>query len=200
VYHGRETVDTRTYASGTTRPVRVESGFSAATLLQIEPEIGYQLTPRLSLSVLLRYQYAPAEGAAFVPTEGQKAILTSAFAGFARAQVWFGGGDRFQPYASVGAGGGRGFLAVIGKRCPPGQCGLDHSDTLHGGPVGLTAGLGLAYRFSPRFGLVLEVKEIMTLPKVMALTEFSLGFEIAHAFHAPAAAHAAHAEALVAAW
>lgn len=198
VYHGRAAVDTRTRTAGTTNPVYVDSGFSAATLLQIEPEIGYQLTPRLSLSVLLRYQYAPSAGATFVPAEGQKAILTSAFAGFARAQVWFGGGDRFQPYASIGAGGGRSFLAVIGKRCPPGQCGLDHSDTLHGGPVGLTAGLGLVYRFSPRFGLVLEVKEIVTLPKVMALTEFGLGVEIVHDFRAPAPSRPAKAEKLVA--
>jgi opacity protein-like surface antigen len=186
VYHGREVVDTRSRAPGTTDLVHARAGFSGATLLHIEPELGYQITPRLSLSLLLRYQHAPPEGVRFVPEEGQNGILTSAFAGFARAQISLPGRGRLQPYASVGAGGGRSFLAVIGRRCPPGQCALDHSDTLHGGPVGLTAGLGVVYRFSPRFGLVLDVKEIMTVPKVMALTEFSLGFEIAHRFRSPA--------------
>jgi hypothetical protein len=187
VYHGREAVDTGTHALGTTNPVYVGSGFSAATLLHIEPEIGYQLTPRLSLSLLLRYQYAPSSGAAFVPEAGQHAILTSAFAGFARVQLSLGSSSRVQPYLSAGAGGGRSFLAVVGKQCAPGQCGLDHSDTLHGGPVGLLAGLGLIYHLSSSFGLLFDLKEIVTLPKVMALTEFAVGFQVAHDFRAPAA-------------
>ncbi len=198
VYHGREPVDTGAHALGTTNPVYVGSGFSNATLLQIEPEVGYQLTPRLSLSFLLRYQYAPPVGATFVPAAGQNQILTSAFAGFARVQLSLGGGSHWQPYLSGGAGAGRSFLAVVGRQCGPGRCGLDHSDTLHGGPVGLTAGLGLIYRVAASFGLLIDIKEIVTLPKVMALTEFVLGFEIAHDFHSPAPPRRADREDLVA--
>jgi hypothetical protein len=56
----------------------------------------------------------------------------------------------------------------------------------------------LIYRFSPSFGLVVDVKEIMTVPKVMALTEFNLGFEFAHAFHTQSAPRRADSEDLVA--
>jgi hypothetical protein len=197
VYHAREPVDTNTRVIGT-NPMYVESGFSPAFLFQLEPEIGYQLTQHFSVSAFLRYQYAPADGAAFTPAAGQHAILTSAFAGFARAQYLFGSSGNFQSYFSGGVGLGRNFLAVVDKRCDANLCTLDHSDTLHGGLLGLTAGLGLIYRFSPSFGLVVDVKEIMTLPKVMALTEFNLGFEFAHDFHAAAAPRRADTEDAVA--
>ena len=197
VYHAREPVDTNTTVIGT-NPMYVESGFSPAFLFQLEPEIGYQLTQHFSVSAFLRYQYAPADGAAFTPAAGQHAILTSAVAGFARAQYLFGSSGNFQSYFSGGAGLGRSFLAVVDKRCDANLCTLDHSDTLHGGLLGLTAGLGLIYRFSPSFGLVVDVKEIMTVPKVMALTEFNLGFEFAHAFHTQSAPRRADSEDLVA--
>jgi len=179
VYHGRETVDTRTYATGTMEPVAVEAGFSPATLLQLEPELGYQLTPRLSLSLFLRYQYAPASGAAFTPGPGQRPVETTAVAGFARAQYLLGGRGPVQGYLAGGVGAGRSFLAVVGKRCAPDRCGLDHGDTVHGGPLAVTAGAGLVYRFSPRLGVFLDAKEIVTLPKAMGLTEFNLGIEVA---------------------
>jgi hypothetical protein len=186
VYHGREPVDSNTRVAGTTTPIYVGSGFSWAGLFQLEPEIGYQLGARLSLSAMLRYQYTPADGNAFTPATGEHAILTSAFAGFVRAQFLFGGIGNFQTYLSGGAGLGNSFLAVVSKRCGPTLCALDHSDTLHGGVVGLTAGLGLMYHLTPSFGLTVEVKEIVTLPKVMALTEFNLGIVVAHDFHASA--------------
>jgi hypothetical protein len=166
---------------GTSNPLYVESGFSAATLFQLEPEIGYQLSERFSISALLRYQYAPMSGS-FTPEQGQHAVLTSALAGFVRTQFLFGGGGNFQPYLSGGAGLGRSFLAVIARRCDANLCALDHSDTLHGGSWGLSAGLGLLYHFSPSFGLLIDVKEIMTLPKVMALSEVNLGVEFAFGF------------------
>jgi hypothetical protein len=55
---------------------------------------------------------------------------------------------------------------------------LPHSDTLHGGALGLTAGLGAAYFFSNRVGIFVEAKEIVTLPKVLALTEINMGLAL----------------------
>jgi tetratricopeptide (TPR) repeat protein len=195
VYHGREPVDSNTRMLGTGNPLYVESGFSAATIFQLEPEIGYQLSERFSVSALLRYQYAPMSGS-FKPQQGQHQILTSAFAGFLRTQLLFGREGSFQPYLSGGAGLGRSFLAVVARRCDTNLCALDHSDTLHGGFWGLTAGLGLLYRFSPSFGLFVDVKEIMTLPKVMALSEVNLGAEFA--FASPKASSRAETDDLVA--
>jgi hypothetical protein len=177
VYHAREPVDSNTKVLGSTNPVYVESGFSPATLFELEPELGYQLSRYFSLSLLMRYQYAPKDGA---PGAGENAIRTSAFAGFLRSQVLFSGGN-FQPYLSVGAGLGTSFLAVISKRCASSaNCALDHSDTLHGGVFGLTGGMGIIYHFSSSLGLIVDLKEILTMPKVMALTEINLGFEVAY--------------------
>ena len=180
-YHGRQNVDSNAKMPGTSRPVTVQSGFSPATLFQLEPEIGYQVSKRFSLSVLGRYQYAPND---YIAVQGENPIRTSAFAAFARGQfAWFAQGN-FQPYSSLGAGVGTSFLAVVSKHCgPAAPCSLDHRDTLHGGPVGLTAGLGALYQISPSFGLLVDIKEITTLPKFLALTEVNVGLVFARKFH-----------------
>ena len=174
-YHGHETVDSTTKVAGTSAPVGVQSGFSAASLFQIEPEIGYQVTRRWSVSALGRYQYAPKETSGHALAQGEHAVPTSAFAGFVRGQFAFLSRGGLQTYASGGAGLGTSILAVVNKRCGATSCSLDHSDTLHGGPMALTAGLGAIYHFGPSFGVFVEVKEIATLPKVMALTEANVG-------------------------
>jgi len=176
VYHGRETVDSNT-------PVTVQSGFSPAALVQLEPEIGYQVSRRFSFSVMGRYQYAPKDAGGYVPGAGEHAIPTVAFAGFLRGQLSFLSKGGLQAYASGGAGLGTSFLATVDKRCnAASSCTLDHSDTLHGGPLGLTVGLGAIYHLVPSFGFFLEVKEIATLPKFMALTEINAGLAFAHRF------------------
>ena len=181
VYHGREVVDSNAKVPFTTVPVHIQAGFSPATLFQIEPEIGYQLSKRFSVSVMGRYQYAPNSGQ-YTPGSGEHAILTSALAGFMRAQFAFVNKGGFQTYASGGAGLGTSFLAIASKRCGATSCSLDHSDTLHGGPAALTVGVGTLYHFGPSFGVFVDVKEIATLPKVMALTEVNVGVAFAHKF------------------
>jgi hypothetical protein len=176
VYHGRETVDSDSRFRDSNVPVEVEAGLSPASLLQLEPELGYQATRRLSLSLMARYQYAPKEDAEVAkPVAGGKPVLTSAFALYLQARLAFLTVGNLQTYASGGVGFGRSFLAVIDEECEATSCTLDHSDTLHGGNTGLLAGLGAFYHLSPNLGVFVEVKEMVTLPKVMALTELSLG-------------------------
>jgi hypothetical protein len=177
-YHGREPVDSNAKAP-TGTPVTVQPGFSPTTLFQIEPEIGYQLSRRFSISVLGRYQYAPN---GYQSSSGENAIPTAAYAGFLRGQFAFLSRGGFQTYASGGVGFGTSFLAIVSKHCGTEPCSLNHSDTLHGGPVGLTAGLGAIYHFRPSFGVFLDVKEIATLPKFMAGTEVNVGLAFAHKF------------------
>ncbi len=179
-YHGRETVDSNDKLPGSDLPVTVGAGYSFAGQFQIEPEIGYQWTRQLSTSLLVRYQYAPAESAGFVPSADEHAIRTSAFATFARAQWSLPNLASLQPYASGGVGVGTSFLATVSRRCTAASCTLGHSDTLHGGPFGLTAGLGAIYPVSRRLGIFLDIKEIATVPEPMALTEFSLGFAMSY--------------------
>ena len=181
-YHGRATVDSNAKVPGTTSPVTVRAGFSWAALFQIEPELGYQVSRRLSVSVMGRYQYAPEDSDGYTPQPGERAIPTSALAGFVRAQFAFMSRGPFQTYASGGAGLGTSFLAVADRHCGPTSCTLDHDDTLHGGPVALTAGLGALFHLDPSVAVYVEVKEIATLPTVMALTEVNVGMAFAHKF------------------
>jgi opacity protein-like surface antigen len=179
VYHGKEAVDSDAKIQGTSVPVQVEEGFSPATLLQLEPELGYQASRRLSVSLMARYQYAPKDTEGSKPAPDEKAVLTSAFALYLQARLFFLTVGNFQAYASGGAGFGRSFLAVVDKDCEATSCRLGHSDTLHGGGAGLLAGAGAVYHLSPNLGVFADVKEIATLPKFMALTEFSLGVAVA---------------------
>ncbi len=181
-YHGREPVDSGAKITDTSTTVRTRSGFSPTTLFQIEPEIGYQLSRRFSISLLGRYQYAPKDPEGYQPRPNENAVLTTAYAGFLRGQFAFLSRGGLQTYVSGGAGLGTSFLAIVSKQCGSGLCSLDHSDTLHGGAVGLTAGVGAIYHFSPRFGVFLDVKEIATLPKLMADTEVNVGVAFAHRF------------------
>lgn len=166
-YHGREVVDT----------TKVHAGFSAATLFQLEPEIGYQWSEAFSVSLLGRYQYAPEDGDD-AAGEGEEDIRTSALAGFVRAHYALWSAGRLQVQASGGVGLGYSFLAVVNKQCSRTLCPLDHSDTLHGGPVGLTAGAAAIYYLTRRLGIFVDVKEIATLPKFMALTEINVGLTV----------------------
>jgi hypothetical protein len=177
-YHGAEAVDSGDTFGG--RPIRSAASLTAAGLLQIEPELGYQFTKNLSLSVMGRIQYAPADSSGYT---GNHTILTTAKAVYVRGRYAFLTAGNFQTNASAGLGGGQNFLVVVSKQCdannPPTGCQLTHSDTLHGGPVGVLLGLGATYHLSRNFGVFLDVNEIGTLPKFMALTEFNAGIAVA---------------------
>lgn len=174
-YHNRQTVDSDSKLPGTETPVPVESGFSIAERFQIEPEFGFQVTNKVSLSIMFRYQYAPHKGEKYLYDPKERTVLTSAFAGFVRGHYAFFGRGNFQVYASGGGGIGTCFLGVVKKHCNESSCNLKHSDTLHGGLYGLTAGLGTIYNLSPNFGVFFDLKEIVTLSTFMALTEWNVG-------------------------
>lgn len=179
VYHGRTTVDSRQGIQGADTPVMINEGFSPASLIQIEPEVGYQVTRRLSVSLMARYQYAPTDGRVPPPDNGRKAVLTSAFALFLQGRLTFATHGNLQTYATGAAGVGRSFLAVVGRDCEGRSCWLEHSDTVHGGSAALAAGAGMIYHFGPQLALFAEAREIATLPTFMALTEINLGFAVA---------------------
>jgi hypothetical protein len=184
-YHGREPVDSSTKIRGTPTTVPVEEGFSPASLLQLEPELGYQVSGRLSVSLMARYQYAPKDTQGWSPGQDEQPVLTSALAVFLQARLIFLTLGNVQTYAAGGAGLGRSFLAVVEKDCGAQTCLLNHSDTLHGGGVGLLGGFGVLYHLSRRVGLFADVREIVTLPKFMALTELSLGATVAMQLDSP---------------
>jgi hypothetical protein len=177
-YHGTEAVDTGGRAADGT-PIRSLAGFTGAGLLQTELEVGYQWTKRTSISLMGRYQVAPSNSSGYTGP----AIRTQALAGYVRARHAFLTLGNFQAHGSAGLGGGTHFLVVVAKQCdadnPSATCRLTHSDTLHGGPVGVLVGVGAAYHLSRSIALVVDVNEIGTLPKFMALTEVNLGLAFA---------------------
>lgn len=182
VYHGRSTVDSNTTVQGTTTRATVAEGFSPASLIQIEPELGYQVTRRLSVSLMGRYQYAPADGDTSRPAQtrnDEKGVSTSAFALFLQARLSSITIGNFQTYATGAAGFGRSFLAVVDRDCERGSCALEHSDTVHGSGAALAAGMGVFYHLGPQLGVFAEAREIATLPVFMALTEINLGVAVA---------------------
>ena len=46
--------------------------------------------------------------------------------------------------------------------------------------MGVLLGLGATYHLSRNFAVFIDINEIATLPKFMALTEFNLGFAFAY--------------------
>ncbi|MGD0835762.1 MAG: tetratricopeptide repeat protein [Polyangia bacterium] len=159
-YHGTTTTDDTV----------ITSGLAPASLFQLEPELGFQINKRLSLSLMGRYQYVPASSY----SQTTEAPSSSALAVFLHAKLYFVTAGNLQLYAAGGAGLGH-FLAVAEHKCD----GADCSSDLASGSVALAATLGMLYHLSPRFGLFTEVKEIVSLPKTMALTELSVGFAVA---------------------
>jgi hypothetical protein len=178
-YHGRQAVDSRSRSPITNGPVPVVAGFSPASLFQLEPELGLQVSDLFALAIMVRYQYAPKDADDYVPADGENEILTSAVAGFLRAELSFLNLGNFRSYLSGGVGVGRSFLAVVGKDCDMTSCPLNHADTLHGGPFGVLAGLGAAYHLTPNVAVFLDVKEIITFRTILALTEVNLGVAFA---------------------
>jgi len=176
-YHGKEALD-----SGATDPqgnvVRSLSGITPAGQVQAEIELGYQLNKDLSLSAMGRYQHASAESLGY----SSRPILTAAKAAYLRARYTLLTKGNLQGYGSAGLGGGNNFLVIINKQCDGTQpgCRLPHSDTLHGGPMGLLLGVGAIYHLSRNVGVFVDVNEILTLPKFMALTEINIGLAVAY--------------------
>jgi opacity protein-like surface antigen len=179
-YHGRQAVDSRDKTADGTIAIPVAAGVVPASLLQFEPEIGIQVTDRFSLSVMVRYQFAPKEANGYKPGPGENEILTSAVAGFLRAQFAFLNLGNLQTYLTGGVGWGRSFLAVVSRDCNvKNDCPLDHSDTLHGGALGVMAGIGAIYHLSPNVGIFFDTKELLTFRTILGLTEFNLGVAVA---------------------
>jgi len=178
-YHGRQSVDSRSRSPVTNTVAPVAAGFAPASLFQLEPELGIQVSDRFALAIFLRYQYAPKDDAGYVPGPDEYPILTSAVAGFLRAEFSALNLSNFRGYLSGGVGVGKSFLAVIHKDCDMTSCPLSHSDTVSGGTLGLLAGLGAMVHLTTNLGIFLDAKEIVTFRTVLALTEINVGLAVA---------------------
>ncbi len=197
VLHGSMKLDSHAHNfDDTNQKLTIGSGSSVAKLFQVTPEIGYQATDSLAISLQVRYQHTPYDGLGWNPdpSKGEKTPPSSALAILARVQYAFLTAGNFQLFGSGVAGGGpRGFLGYVPANCSSekGNCEgaqIPHSDTLTSGPVLVGAGAGILYHLSRNIGFYIEGREIVSFPKVMALSEFNAGLSFGYKFEKSEAA------------
>jgi hypothetical protein len=155
------------------KDVHVAAGGGPAGPLVLTPEIGYQLTGRLALSLLARWELISSSGAGDL-TPGAPASSALAFLG--RASYAWGKG-RAQLVASAMAGAGEGVRVVV----PPidgGDVTLSRNDTVRGGPFLVGPGGGFAYHFSPHFAVVVDVRALAGLPDFATVVDVSTGAQL----------------------
>ena len=154
---------------------RVDSGPLAAGLAHALPEVGYQLTDRLSLSLQGRLQYLPVKGSGD-PLPGKP--RQTALAVLARGAFAFGEGPLHAiATAAVGAGPkGGGFRLTVPDNA---DTGMPRSDTVRGGPFLAGIGGGIVYHFSRRISLPLELRLLAGFPSLAGILEAATGLAIA---------------------
>ncbi len=149
----------------------VGAGFTPAGLLHFIPEVGYQVTSSLAISLAVRYQYVPSSGSGDVTVGAPK---TSAVAALVRVFQFFGEGNT-QPFVSGMLGGGQGVRLVVS---PKPDMGLISSDTVRGGPLLVGAGGGILYHLSPHAAIVAELKLTLGAGDLAAVFDLTTGVQI----------------------
>ncbi len=153
---------------------RIDSGPLAAGLAHALPEIGYQVTDDLALSIQGRFQYAPVEGSGD-PLPGNPRQSATAY--LLRGTLNLGEGP-LHTFASACVGGapGGGFRLVVPASR---EMELPRSDTVRGGPFLIGGGAGLVYHFSRRIAWPLEARVLAGLPSLAAVVELGTGVAVA---------------------
>jgi hypothetical protein len=149
----------------------VAAGTLGGGLVQLLPEIGYQWTERLALSLQLRVQFVPTEGSGD-PTPGKPA--ERAIAALVRATYAVGDGN-VRGFGSLAVGGGDGFRLKV---APNRQTGLVRSDTVRGGPFLAGAGGGVIYHFNPHVAWPTELRALAGVPDIALSVELTSGIEV----------------------
>jgi hypothetical protein len=152
----------------------VTAGFSPGGLGHALPELGYQLTPKLALSIQGRHQYLPNSGSG--DPEAVRSAPRAAHAALLRVQyVLLELGD-LQTLGTAAAGFGS---ALRMKVNPAPLAGLVASDTVKAGPVVAGPGIGLAYNFTTHFLLGVEGRALAGFPSFAVMGELSAGAQYA---------------------
>ena len=150
---------------------QVAAGPLSGGLLTLRPEVGYQLTSDVALSVQARLQFIPAQGSgdgtAGSPAEKAHSLLLRATRSMGRGNL--------RSLFSLVAGGGDGFRLRV-PRDPASD--LARSDTVRGGPFIVGAGAGLAYHATTHIAWVLDGRVLLGLPTIAALGEVAVGIEV----------------------
>jgi hypothetical protein len=156
--------------------LKVEAGAASAGLLFLAPEIGYQITDWLGISIQGRHQFIPEQKSDFLdshegnPARGAQSVLGKV--------SYFAGSGNVQLMLSGIIGGGEGFRMVIPpKPTTDPMTTLPRSDTVRGGPGIGGAAAALLYHFGPHAAVALEVKGLLGFPDAGRVADFGLGMQ-----------------------
>jgi hypothetical protein len=150
--------------------VKYTPGVAWAKAAQITPEVGYFLTPSLSLSLQGRIQYIPqAAGNATAP----------AAVAFLGRLLYFTSGKTVRFYGSGILGGGQGFrLYVEGLKRTPNSTPNPVNDTVLGGPVVFGVGGGMAVGLSDSWSWILEINGLGGVPAFSMVADINTGVRL----------------------
>jgi len=157
--------------------VGVDAGTGMSGLLQLSPEVGYQWTENVSVSLQTRHQYIPETGSGDTrhpgsPAHGANAVLLKA--------TYYLSFDNVQMYVSGAVGGGEGFRIVIPpKPSPDPMLDLPRNDTVRGGPVLLGPGGGFMYHFTRHMAVNVELRTLLGLPTLGFVADVLGGVQVA---------------------
>jgi hypothetical protein len=156
---------------------RYSSGGAWAGLGHFAPELGYQFSPGLAISLEGRHQYIPQN------KEFSKYAATGAHAVLAKLLVYTKQ-QRGRFFGALAAGGGEGFRLIAypaqGLRAPSGGDPnyASFKDTVRGGPVVAGVGGGYLYEISNGVSWMAEINILAGLPKFAAVADINTGFQI----------------------
>ncbi|MGA7742685.1 MAG: tetratricopeptide repeat protein [Polyangia bacterium] len=140
-------------------------GRAPAPLGQVTPEVGYFLTPSLSLSVQGRLQYLPR-------TSSRTADGAIAF--LARL-LYFTSGETVRFYGGAVLGGGNGFRLQVSGLHTDETGNNTVSDTVRGGPVVFGVGGGLSVSLSDSWSWILETNILGGAPDFSMVVDLNTG-------------------------
>jgi hypothetical protein len=174
--------------NGEVTDARVQSGFHAAAVAHLLPEVGYFLRPNLLLSAQLRVQFvsgATSEPDPSMTMCGSDHVCSAskgATAAFAKAAWFLGEGNTFRPYLAgmLGFGQIRHVVSVPGLA----TCGADSAhptactDTVAAGPVFLGPGGGVLVNVAPHFALVVGAGALLGLSRFTFHVDLDVGVAV----------------------
>jgi hypothetical protein len=150
--------------------VKYTPGVAWAKAAQITPEVGYFLTPSLSLSLQGRIQY--------IPQAAGNSTAPAAVAFLGRA-LYFTSGKTVRFYGSGILGGGQGFrLYVEGLKRKPNNTPNPVNDTVLGGPVVFGVGGGMAVGLSDSWSWILEINGLGGVPAFSMVADINTGVRL----------------------
>jgi hypothetical protein len=154
------------------------TGWATGGLFHLLPELGYNLTPNIALSVQARWQFVKNEtqgnDQSRKPHTQALAVLGCAyFMTDSPTSDW-------QLFGMLAAGGGSAFrLYVAPKRSSDSRQDFANSDTVNGGPFVAGAGGGLVYHLTNFFALTGHVRSLAGIPKTAVVIEGGIGAQLA---------------------